>query len=597
MYFFTRAKPIVLEYTVPMVRHTLKRQLVMITTLVMALVALSVGLFVAITYKRYALEGRANSAQYNLQLVSALTGSDLRDITEARRRVRQNSVITTWLEKPGDALKMLASYDELSRILSENRSQESLYRMVVVDRNHTNLIQVGSQTVESRPLTVENFTSLFPVDGRYQAFCDIVDDPLLHADAGQVLPVIQPLYGYGPQSGQPLGYLLLEISASFLTDRLKGYHSDAESPLYLTLGDVSYRFEDGRFAKVKVGGWNLPSVAGDVTRTRGGSHMVVSTKIDGADVFLSQGVPYSSREETLPLLLLILMVAGMLLAFGALLTLLLNREVREPVSAIQRKMHAIAGGDFSWDPSIEYESELGDIGRGINELSAQVDGLIKGRLADAKERQQLEYRILQAQINPHFLNNTLNSIRWMATIQKADGIAEMTTALANLLRHVSKSPQEWCTITEELSLLDDYFVIQNYRYGGTIELKKQVPERFLDIRIPRFTFQPIVENAVFHGLEPKGGGTITISAEQTESGDVLFSIADDGVGMEKAQIQALLEKRDVGADGMFKSIGMYNVNQRIVSMYGSPYGMTVESTPGVGTRVMILLPLSSKEGT
>jgi two-component system sensor histidine kinase YesM len=124
-----------------------------------------------------------------------------------------------------------------------------------------------------------------------------------------------------------------------------------------------------------------------------------------------------------------------------------------------------------------------------------------------------------------------------------------------------------------------------------------VPERFLDIRIPRFTFQPIVENAVFHGLEPKGGGTITISAEQTESGDVLFSIADDGVGMEKAQIQALLEKRDVGADGMFKSIGMYNVNQRIVSMYGSPYGMTVESTPGVGTRVMILLPLSSKEGT
>jgi two-component system sensor histidine kinase YesM len=185
----------------------------------------------------------------------------------------------------------------------------------------------------------------------------------------------------------------------------------------------------------------------------------------------------------------------------------------------------------------------------------------------------------------------------MATIQKADGIAEMTTALANLLRHISKSPQEWCTITEELSLLDDYSVIQNYRYGGTIELKKQVPDRFLNVRIPRFTFQPIVENAVFHGLEPKGGGTITISAGQTDSGDALFCIADDGVGMEKSQIQALLEKRDIGADGMFKSIGMYNVNQRIVSKYGAPYGMTVESAPGVGTRVMILLPTLPKEGS
>jgi two-component system sensor histidine kinase YesM len=118
------------------------------------------------------------------------------------------------------------------------------------------------------------------------------------------------------------------------------------------------------------------------------------------------------------------------------------------------------------------------------------------------------------------------------------------------------------------------------------------------VRLPRFTFQPIVENAIFHGLEPKeGGGTITISAGETENGDALFTVADDGVGMDAAQVRALLERRDIGTDGMFKSIGMYNVNQRIVYMYGSKYGMSVESAPGEGTRVLILLPMSKEEAT
>ncbi|MFA7168026.1 MAG: sensor histidine kinase [Sphaerochaetaceae bacterium] len=581
-----------------MARHTLKRQILFISTIVMALVALCVGFLVGFSYKRYAFKGRIASTQFNLQLVSALTASDMRNITEARRRIRQDSAIAAWLEKPEDSMTMLDAFDTLTGIFAENRSQEHFYRMLIVDKNRTNLIQVGAQMVESKKVSVDNIEELFTPEEAGRPFCDIRNDPFLSSGLGQVLPVIQPLYGFESQTDGPLGYLVMEISVSFLTDRLAGYHSDEESPLYVVLGSDVYRYEKGKFVSDGTVGWEVPKDVASVTRTRLKKRMMVSTRVDGADIFLSQAVPYSSKDETVPLFLIILMVVAMLLGFWTLLTLLLNKEVREPVAAIRRKMRSVAGGDFSRDSSIEYDSEIGDIGRGINELSAQMDGLIKGRISDAKEKQRLEYRILQAQINPHFLNNTLNSIRWMATIQKASGIAEMTTALANLLRHVSKNSGQACTIEEELSLLDDYFVIQNYRYGGTIALKKEVPERFLTVRLPRFTFQPIVENAIFHGLEPKeGGGTITISAGETENGDALFTVADDGVGMDAAQVRALLERRDIGTDGMFKSIGMYNVNQRIVYMYGSKYGMSVESAPGEGTRVLILLPMSKEEAT
>lgn len=123
-----------------------------------------------------------------------------------------------------------------------------------------------------------------------------------------------------------------------------------------------------------------------------------------------------------------------ILSIGILLMILMNRMITVPVSKLQTRMVRIAGGDFSRDPSVEWEHELGDIGRGINDLSENVSELMEKRLEDEKQKQDLEYKMLQSQINPHFLYNTLNSIKWMATIQGATGISEMTTSLSRLLK-------------------------------------------------------------------------------------------------------------------------------------------------------------------
>ena len=148
--------------------------------------------------------------------------------------------------------------------------------------------------------------------------------------------------------------------------------------------------------------------------------------------------------------------------------------------------------------------------------------------------------MLQNQINPHFIYNTLNSIKWMATIQHAPGIAEMTMALSRLLKSVSKGSERLVPLQEEFALLNDYFTIQQYRYGGTITLDVTYieDERLTQsCLIPRFTLQPIVENAIFHGIEPKGcAGSLTLTvAHDPANGDVLIDLNDDGVGMTPEQ--------------------------------------------------------------
>jgi two-component system sensor histidine kinase YesM len=290
-----------------------------------------------------------------------------------------------------------------------------------------------------------------------------------------------------------------------------------------------------------------------------------------------------------------------ILLLGCSLAFLLHRMIAHPISALQSRIEKISGGDFSADPDIEWDNELGDIGRGINSMSAGVTALMEHRLEDEKQKQDLEYRMLQNEVNPHFIYNTLNSIRWMATIQHAPGIAEMVTAFARLTKSISKGTQKLVPLQEELALLNDYFTIQQYRYGGDLEIEvSRIESETLcrDCMIPRFTLQPLVENAIFHGLEPKGGhGSVLLDiSTDSDTGDVLLRITDDGVGMPPEQVAHLLDEPAEGAEKAekFRHVGLWNVNRRIRYSFGEGYGLTIESEEDVGTEVTIRLPYQQK---
>lgn len=281
---------------------------------------------------------------------------------------------------------------------------------------------------------------------------------------------------------------------------------------------------------------------------------------------------------------------------GLLLMRLLAHNVTRPVALLKMQLGEIASGNFEQNPAIEWDNELGEIGHNINLLATGINNLMEQRIADEKQKKDQEYQILQSQINPHFLYNTLNSIKWMAAAQHADGIAEMTTALAHLLKNISKGTDTIVSVEDEFRLLDDYFTIQKYRYGGTVSMEYRIEApALLHTQIPRFTLQPIVENAIFHGIEPKGSsGHIDIRLYQKSERTVCIDITDDGVGMDKEMIRSVLSGETAGRSSFFKQIGIGNVNKRLQYTFGEEYGLNIVSEPGKFTRMSVLLPAGGK---
>ena len=352
----------------------------------------------------------------------------------------------------------------------------------------------------------------------------------------------------------------------------------------------------------------LPEPEADVEDTLGRDALLYSATLDGVacsvvacplglhQLYLAEVIPNDRMAHPLSLLGGPALVSLLLvLVMGLGMSALLHRTVAAPIVALQRQMEKVGRGDFSVNPAIEWNHELGDVGRGINELSRGVSSLMEKRIEDVQQRLALEYQMLQSQISPHFIYNTLNSIKWMATIQHAPGVAEMVTALSRLLKSVSKGAQKLVPLEEEFALLEDYFTIQRYRYGGTITLEMPQPEDgWRDYLIPRFTLQPLAENAIFHGIEPNGGvGKLSVTVERGQAGqDLLIRLADDGVGMEPGQIARLL--RDSGGeqdDGApFRHLGVWNVHRLLQLSFGPDYGLAMESAPGRGTTVTMRLP-------
>ena len=219
-------------------------------------------------------------------------------------------------------------------------------------------------------------------------------------------------------------------------------------------------------------------------------------------------------------------------------------------------------------------------------------------------RTRAEIHALQSQINPHFLYNTLDTIRSMAIIRDSEDIAQMAESLSMLFRYSISRPGEMATLKDELDNVKNYLVIQGYRFPGKFKYQQRIEdEELLQYKLPVLTIQPVIENAIHHGLETKvGGGQVSVYAYSTQE-RFIIRIADNGMGMTEQQMDSLRERlskgrfiyeqdRDLKKRGN-TGIALPNVNQRIKFYYGDDYGIKVYSTAGIGTIVEIILPAAA----
>lgn len=271
-----------------------------------------------------------------------------------------------------------------------------------------------------------------------------------------------------------------------------------------------------------------------------------------------------------------------------------------PIRKLEKTAALIETGHYSEDENYFEHLEGMKSGLAVDRLINRVKVAIQSDYTSQMLKSQAEIHALQSQINPHFLYNTLETIRSHAIIQKSNEIAEMTEALATLFRYSISRPGEMATFAEEMENVNNYLVIQQYRFPSKFKIVKRIEdESILEYYLPRLTIQPIVENAIHHGLEPKmGTGNVTIRAYSTQS-RLIIDISDDGLGMSEEQLNQLQEalrnntvKNGVQLGGKKKNAGiaLINVNQRLKFYFGSEYGLKVYCTQNVGTSVEISLP-------
>ena len=272
-----------------------------------------------------------------------------------------------------------------------------------------------------------------------------------------------------------------------------------------------------------------------------------------------------------------------------------------PHKEMERAVHKFnVENDFSYLRKCEvyYSEELEKTFSRMLDLFEKVNAI---RTTDV----HAEYRALQNQINPHFLYNTLEAIRSDALCEGADNVANITEALATFFRYTISNVNSLVTLEAELSNSETYFTIQKYRFGDKVELRISIDDENLKImesQIPKLTLQPIIENSIMHGIEPKlGGGTIDIEIEAVDE-RLIIRITDDGIGMEENVLSRLKERLDDRDDrgiapdlSVESSIGLFNVNSRIKLEFGEIFGLRIKSIKNFGTSVEIVLPLITEK--
>ena len=205
---------------------------------------------------------------------------------------------------------------------------------------------------------------------------------------------------------------------------------------------------------------------------------------------------------------------------------------------------------------------------------------------------EMEFKILQAQINPHFLYNTLDSIRWMATLQGTSIISTMVSSIINLLKYNFSRNGTLVYLSEEIESVKDYISIQKFRYGDMFDIKYDIPKDILEYKTIKFIMQPIVENAIFHGFENiEHIGVIRISA-YIEKDFLYILISDNGVGMTEEELQNVIHRKP--SKKQYLDIGIQNVDNRIKFYCGQDYGLSLTSIKYVGTTATFKLPIDIK---
>lgn len=409
-------------------------------------------------------------------------------------------------------------------------------------------------------------------------------DPYLAVTNPSIL--MQGAYSLENPHGARTGYVVLDFTRDNFDNVFSGFYSltdmilildDHRKPVYCSRPDYSEDQISGIIAE-------LMKPQGTAEAGKGAQQYLCLREPErGFYVILCRQAPISAPAVRM-MGTVVLALSLLSLALSLVISEALARHITRPVSRLDKAIAKVKDGDLSIQVKVKTNDELGRLTESFNQMVKDLKRYLEDRVQRQKDLNETTLRLYQTQLNPHFLYNTLDTIKWSAKIHQIPEIAVLAENLAVILRK-SISSKPFIQLREELDTIESYIKIQKIRFAGRFLYETEVPDVLEDCVIPKMILQPLVENAIIHGLDGCANGYICIYAAQKD-GILRISVTDDGCGMGQEMLDWMNSPNPAKRDG---HLGLYNVIQILKLYYGEEYGIQAESDTS-GTTVTIRLP-------
>lgn len=394
------------------------------------------------------------------------------------------------------------------------------------------------------------------------------------------------------ETGQVVGVLLLDIKyntiASVIGESVIGEEGfafvlDAQKKMmYSPENEIVYRIDPNWFCNSE----------DTLTANIGGQKYYISCR--KSDYTGWRVVSVSSYQEVMQkakqMFLIVVCVLVVTLTIVLLVAVKLSATITKPIVKLRNLMEKTEDGDLNVRFQGIDQDEISDLGRRFNRMLEQIQELVNAVYVEQEHKRKAQLQVVQEQFKPHFLYNTLDTIGWMAREYSADNIVKLVDALTNVFRISLSKGKDYISIAEEMKYISNYLYIQKIRYGPKVLYEMEMDEALAEVKIPKLILQPLVENAIYHGVKLKRGeGHIGIKVKKVED-HISMVVEDDGRGMAKEQVEKLTRLlNEPTRPEENQSFGLFYVKERLRMQYGERFQVLVESEEGVGTRVTILI--------
>lgn len=454
--------------------------------------------------------------------------------------------------------------NELYRVARDPLTDEYWYRMAVDDPDKTHLI---SKPTGRNIRTEENYS------------------------ADDVVSIVKAIKD--PYTGQINGAVLIDMKLEIIDKTIRDITLGKSGFLYImdSDGNIVYTPVNPVVYRIKAEWLDNTPRNSTVKEVKGIRYQILYsdsdyTKWKTVGIFsLSE-----SLQEVNDVVKYSIAIGGVTFLCTIIVAMFFTSSIVKPLNNLRVLMKMAEGGDLSVRFENQQNDEIGQLGNSFNNMIAEIHKLINMVYIEQKSKREAELKILRAQIRPHFLYNTLDTIQWLAQSHNADDIVQIVGALTNLFRIGLSKGKEMLKVYEELEHVCSYMIIQKARYEDKLEYEINCDEEVKNCSVLKLILQPLVENAIYHGIkEMRGPGRIIITARKANE-KLLFTVSDNGSGIKPAKMAEIKEMLH-GQTTKNPGYGIFNVNEMIRLVFGNEYGLNIISKPGKGTTVEVWHPL------